>query len=290
MKNKVLIIGGSGFLGSHVADELIKKNFKVTIIDINHPKNMDKKKKFVKVNNRDISLISKEIKKSNIIYYFADIADIRFAKDNYMKTINNNILNLTKILDSCKKSKIDNFIYASSLYVYSEAGSFYRASKQCAEILVKEFSRIGNFNYKFLRFGSLYGENAQSWNGISQFIDQINKKGFIQYKGNGKEIRDYIHVKDAAKLSVKILERKIDEKAISIFGQKSISVDQLFDLMFEISGKRKKVKYLNKINADDHYGYSPYRFIPENSIKLSSDTSIDLGEGLLRLFNNNEKK
>ena len=251
---------------------------------------MDKKKKFVKVNDRDISLISKEIKKSNIIYYFADIADIRFAKDNYMKTINNNILNLTKILDSCKKSKIDNFIYASSLYVYSEAGSFYRASKQCAEILVKEFSRIGNFNYKFLRFGSLYGENAQSWNGISQFIDQINKKGFIQYKGNGKEIRDYIHVKDAAKLSVKILERKIDEKAISIFGQKSISVDQLFDLMFEISGKRKKVKYLNKINADDHYGYSPYRFIPENSIKLSSDTSIDLGEGLLRLFNNNEKK
>ena len=141
MKNKVLIIGGSGFLGSHVADELVKKNFKVTIIDINHPKNMDKKKKFVKVNNRDISLISKEIKKSNIIYYFADIADIRFAKDNYMKTINNNILNLTEILDSCKKSKIDNFIYASSLYVYSEAGSFYRASKQCAEILVKEFSR-----------------------------------------------------------------------------------------------------------------------------------------------------
>ena len=59
--------------------------------------------------------------------------------------------------------------------------------------------------------------------------------------------------------------------------------------MFEILGKRKKVKYLNKINADDHYGYSPYRFIPENSIKLSSDTSIDLGEGLLRLFNYNEK-
>ena len=62
-KNKVLIIGGSGFIGSHVADELIKKKYKVTIVDINHPKNMYQKTKFVKVTNRDISLISKEIKK-----------------------------------------------------------------------------------------------------------------------------------------------------------------------------------------------------------------------------------
>ena len=59
--------------------------------------------------------------------------------------------------------------------------------------------------------------------------------------------------------------------------------------MFEILEK-KKSKIFKKINADDHYGYSPYRFIPENSIKLSSDTSIDLGEGLLRLFNYNENK
>ena len=68
-------------MGSHVAEELIKK-YKVTIVDINNPKNMYRKTKFVRV-TRDISLISKEIKKNNIIYYFADIADISFAKDNY---------------------------------------------------------------------------------------------------------------------------------------------------------------------------------------------------------------
>ena len=62
----------------------------------------------------------------------------------------------------------------------------------------------------------------------------------------------------------------------------------LFDLIFEICGKKKKVKYLNKINSDDHYGYSPYRFIPEDSIKINSNQSIDLGEGILRLLNSNE--
>ena len=48
-----------------------------------------------------------------------------------------------------------------------------------------------------------------------------------------------MHVKDAAKLSVKIIEDKISENAVSILGQKSITVDQLFDLLFEISGKKK---------------------------------------------------
>ena len=141
-----------------------------------------------------------------------------------------------------------------------------------------------------MRYGSLYGERAQEWNGISKFINQIKGKGTITYQGNGKEVRDYVHVRDAAKLSVKIIEDKIHENAVSILGQKSITVDQLFDLLFEISGKKKKVKYLNKINSDDHYGFSPYRYIPENSIKLTSNKSIDLGEGILRLFYSYDKK
>ena len=141
-----------------------------------------------------------------------------------------------------------------------------------------------------MRYGSLYGERAQEWNGISKFISQIKVKGAVTYQGNGKEVRDYVHVKDAAKLSVKIIEDKIHENAVSILGQKSITVDQLFDLLFEISGKKKKVKYLNKINSDDHYGFSPYRYIPENSIKLTSNKSIDLGEGILRLFYSYDKK
>ena len=207
-----------------------------------------------------------------------------------MSTINQNLIILTEILKLIVNSKVKNFVYASSLYVFSEAGSFYRATKQCAEILIKEFSKVGNFSYKFVRYGSLYGERAQEWNGISKFISQIKIKGAVTYQGNGKEVRDYVHVKDAAKLSVKIIEDKIHENAVSILGQKSITVDQLFDLLFEISGKKKKVKYLKKINSDDHYGFSPYRYIPENSIKLTSNKSIDLGEGILRLFYSYDKK
>ncbi len=290
MKKNILIIGGSGFLGSHVSDEFSKKNYKVTIIDKKKSKYINKNQKFINLDLKNTKRLSEEIKKFDIIYYFADIADIKESKKNYMSTINQNLIILTEILKLSVNSKVKNFVYASSLYVFSEAGSFYRATKQCAEILIKEFSKVGNFSYKFVRYGSLYGERAQEWNGISKFINQIKGKGTITYQGNGKEVRDYVHVRDAAKLSVKIIEDKIHENAVSILGQKSITVDQLFDLLFEISGKKKKVKYLNKINSDDHYGFSPYRYIPENSIKLTSNKSIDLGEGILRLFYSYDKK
>jgi|TARA_B100000242_G_scaffold291268_1_gene264262 UDP-glucose 4-epimerase len=290
MKKNILIIGGSGFLGSHVSDEFSKKNYKVTIVDKKKSKYINKNQKFINLDLKNIKRLSEEIKKFDIIYYFADIADIQESKKNYMSTINQNLIILTEILKLIVNSKVKNFVYASSLYVFSEAGSFYRATKQCAEILIKEFSKVGNFSYKFVRYGSLYGERAQEWNGISKFISQIKVKGTVTYQGNGKEVRDYVHVKDAAKLSVKIIEDKIHENAVSILGQKSITVDQLFDLLFEISGKKKKVKYLNKINSDDHYGFSPYRYIPENSIKLTSNKSIDLGEGILRLFYSYDKK
>ncbi len=288
MKDKILIIGGSGFIGSHVADEFKKAKKDVTILDKKRPQNILESHKYLNVDIRNISKIKKILKNYNSIYYFADIADINESKKKYMATINHNILTLSNILAECVNSRIKQFVYASSLYVYSESGSFYRASKQCAEILVKEFSKIGKFNFKFLRYGSVYGERAQSWNGISKFINQIKKKGTVIYQGTGKEIRYYIHVKDAAKLTLKAHNDKINEKSVSIFGDKPVTVDQLFDLLFEIFGKKKKVKYLKKTNSDDHYGYSPYRYMPDESIKITSNNSIDLGEGILRLLNNNE--
>ena len=234
MKKKILVLGGLGFLGSHVAEELSYKNYGVTIFDKKKPKFTNKKIKYLCADINNKKLLNKAIKNCDVIFYFADIADISESKLDYMKTINQNIIGLVDILEMCKNSKVKDFIYASSLYVYSDAGSFYRASKQCAEILIKEFSKVGNFSYKFVRYGSLYGERAQEWNGISKFISQIKVKGAVTYQGNGKEVRDYVHVKDAAKLSLKIIEDKIHENAVSILGQKSITVDQLFDLLFEI--------------------------------------------------------
>ena len=182
MKKKVLVIGGAGFLGSHVADELSNRNYIVSIYDKKKSPYLKKNQSGIVYDTKNKNRIFDEIKKNEVVYYFADIADIGESKINPLDTINQNILNLSKILNCCSKSKIKKFIYASSLYVYNDYGSFYRATKQCAEILVKEFSSQSNFNYKMLRYGSLYGPRAQNWNGIKKFVREIleKKKSYLQ--------------------------------------------------------------------------------------------------------------
>ena len=244
---KVLVIGGSGFLGSNVVDELIKKKINVTVLDKKKPHIENRYLNFIQSDIANEKIIQNQIKKNKYIYYFADIADINEGKINPLNTIDNNIINLAKILKACGKFKINNFIYGSSLYVYSVSGSFYRASKQIAEILIKEFAKNYNFKYHFFRYGSLYGKRSQEWNGINKFISQILKNNSITYSGTGQEIREYVNVSDASKMTVETSLRdrnKIGTYIVS--GTQQYTVDQLFNILFEIAGKKKKSKIFKK--------------------------------------------
>jgi len=289
-KKKIIIIGGSGFVGSNIADYFTKKKFNVTIIDKQQPKFLNNIIKFINLDISNSLKVVDEIKKNDIVFYLADIADINAAKKNPLLTIRQHILNLTSILHHLRNCKIQRFVYGSSLYVYSPAGSIYRATKQSAEILIETLSQLYKLKYTFIRFGSLYGKGAQPWNGLNKFITQIISKKKVVYSGTGHEMREYINILDAARMSAEIaINKKFENKAVSISAQQSISVDHLFSLIFEIYGIKKKVKYLNKKNLDDHYGLTPYRYNPHSSIKVIPNSMKDLGEGILERINEIKK-
>ena len=282
---KNIVFGGNGFLGLQISNILSKKK-KVIVIDKKIIKNR-KNCLQIKTCTSQTKNYQKFITPNSNIFYFADIAEINFAKNNPDIAIRNNILNLLKLLNLCKEKKVKNFFYASTVYVYNEMGSFYRVTKQCAEIILKEYCKNFKFNYVFFRYGSIYGTGAQEWNGFNNFVKNVKYKNKIVYKGSGKELREYIHVKDAAKLTCNVAEqKKYLNKSVLISGQNSMSVDQAFSLIFEILGKKKNIKYLNKI-SDDHYGISPYRYMPDISEKIVPSTYIDIGQGILEIVKDN---
>ena len=286
MSNNV-IFGGNGFLGKHISDILIKKKNLVIIDKVQNKKIENCRQIITDIEN--FKKYEKFLKPGSNIFYFSDIAEINFSKKNPEITVKNNILNLITVLKLCREKKIKNFFYASSLYVYNDLGSIYRATKQCAEILIKEFSKNYKFNYIFLRYGSIYGSGAQEWNGMRKFVENILNKSSIVYSGTGREIREYIHVKDAASLTCKIcFNKNYLNKSILISGQNSISIDELFTMLFEIINKKKKVKYLSKIK-DDHYGITPYRYIPDLSKKIVPTNYYDLGQGILEIIEDLKK-
>ena len=281
ISKNVLVIGGSGFMGSHTADVLSENGKIVSILDKVSSPWLRSDQNMIVGDAMDSDILESSMRGVDCVYYFAGIADIGEARSNPYNTIEINIMGLTKALESAVKNNVKQFIYASTMYVYSSHGSFYRASKQAAEIIIEAYQENYGIDFVFLRYGSLYGPRSQDWNGIKGFAQQVIKTGVLEYSGNGSEVREYIHVLDAAKLSVKALQEEYKNRAVTITGQQSMKVSDMFSMIFEIEGKEVDINYLDEHKGSSHYGNTPYRYTPKTSMKIIPTEFVDLGQGLL---------
>jgi len=255
---KILIIGGSGFIGSHVADVLAKYNYKVTIFDIKKPSTLLKNQKFVKGDISNIKKLTTSIKKNKIVFNFAAIADIDEAKTKPNKTLEINIKGTLNLLNICSKYKIKRFIQASSIYADSHEGGFYAISKRASEDYIQEYKKIFGLNYTILRFGSLYGERAGPTNGIQTILNNAKYKKKIVYRGSKKARRKYINVKDAALACLEVLKTKYKNKCLTIVGKKTIRISSIFKFLSN-NLDIKKITFLNEKNTS-HYDIKPSQY------------------------------
>lgn len=281
---KILITGGSGFLGSHVADAFSKSGYKVTILDKNKSPWIQSNQNFILGNILDEKAIFNAIKDKDAVYHFAGSADIDKANEESIETIKHNIIGTANLLEACVKHKIKRFVFASSIYVYSEHGGFYRSTKQACELIIENYCKLKHQKFTTLRFGSLYGKRGNYFNFIYQAIYSAIKEGKIDRIGDGEEIRDYIHVDDAAKACVSILDKKFENKYIILTGSQSIKVKDLLNLIQELIGKKIKINFLHS-NSDAHYKITPYSFQPRVAEKFKENEQIDLKNGILDTIN-----
>ena len=268
-------------MGSHTADELSCRGYAVTIFDLIASPWLRPDQQMVVADLKDRDALREAMLGAHCVYHYAGIADIGEAKQRPDQTIEANVMGVTKVLELAAELKVKRFVYASTMYVYSHYGSFYRASKQAAEILIEVYAQECGFEFTLLRYGSLYGPRAQSWNGIRKFVTQIVKESRLDYSGDGTEMREYIHAHDAARLSVDVLDAKHANAAITITGQQLIRVDQLVAVLFEIAGIKLAANFHGEQVRPDHYGQTPYRYTPRSAKKLVPTEFVDLGQGLL---------
>ena len=240
MKN-VTVIGGSGFLGNEVAKELIKRDFKVKIFDKKKPSFPSKNLIYIKGDILDTKKLEVAIKGSSYVYNFAGIADLDYGVHQPIKSVEQNILATVNMLNFCNKHNVKRYIYASTIYVYSEKGGFYRCSKQAAENYIEEYFKKFRLNYTILRYGSLYGPGAGTNNGLSKIISNSLKQKKIIYEGGPNTIREYIHVNDAAKSSVDIIDKRFANKSLILKGENPIHMKDLLKTISEILGYKKIV-------------------------------------------------
>ena len=191
---KIIVTGGSGFIGSHVADELSKRGHNVTIFDKKKSKWLSSGQKMYVGSILDRRKLSLAIKGCDFVYHFAALANINFARTNPFMSAEINILGTINALLVSKMHKVKRFIHASSIYANTEEGGFYSSSKKAAESYIERFHQTFGLKYTILRFGSLYGSRSDASNGLNNIINSGLKKQKLIYEGSINATRKYIHV------------------------------------------------------------------------------------------------
>ena len=282
-KSKIAVFGGCGFLGQYLVDELIGRNYLVTVFDKTVSPLISKKVKHKSTDILDKFKVEQQILEGNfdIVYNLAGFANLDVANKFPYKTFELNVLGNINILDACVKAGVKRIVYASSAYAMSDKGSFYGISKLTSEKVIEEYSVRFSLDFTILRYGSVYSEKSFDNNYIYNLIESAINSGKIQHGGDGTEVREYIHAKDAAKLSVDVIESEqfINEHIIFTGIEKMRRVE-LFEMINEILGSNIKIE-LNTGEYHHHYKFTPYSYSPTLSKKLVSNPHIDMGQGIV---------
>ena len=280
MSNQVIVFGGSGFLGSHVADSLSDGGHNVTIFDQRPSPYLRSSQAMIVGDILNTNQVRTAMEGQDVVYNFAGLADLDRAADKPLETVSKNIVGTVNLLDAAVEFKVKRFVYASTIYVYSRLGGFYRCSKQATELFIEEYNNCYELEFTVLRYGSLYGPRANEGNGIRRFLYQGLTENEITYPGTGDEVREYVNVKDAARLSVDILAPKYKNQHIVITGHNSMKSREMLEMIQEMLNQKVLLKF-SKTTNNFHYTLTPYSFTPKIGSKLVSNIYTDMGQGLL---------
>ncbi len=288
--NKILITGGAGFIGFHLANLYLKKNYHVIIID-NLTKYYDinlKKKRikiltekyrkfiFLKLDIKNYSLIEKVYKKYSfdLVVNLAAQPGIRASIKNPKYVFKNNLEGFFNILDLSNKYKIGHLIYASTSSVYGNSKKrifketdlnntplqMYSASKVSNEILAYAYSNIYKMNITGLRFFTVYGPYGRPDMAYYKFTEAITKNKFIDLFNNGNHKRDFTFIDDIVHgiynssrympLYYKDNPDKISHEVINLGKGEQVSIKKIISIIENNTKKHAKIRLQSHQEGD----------------------------------------
>lgn len=298
---KSLVTGGAGFIGSNLVDKLVLKNHKVIVLDnfstgrlsnlFHHSK---KNVKIVKIDISSKRNLDKYFKGVKYVFHLAGLADIVPSIENPDEYFKSNVIGTFNVIQAAKKANIKKLIYAASASCYGFPDKFptkekskikpiypYAFTKWQAEELIMHWVKIYNFPAISLRFFNCYGLRSRTTGAYGAvfgvFLAQKLAKKPLTIVGNGRQTRDFVHVRDLVQAIIKAASSKKIGEIYNVGGGKEISVNKIAKL---IGGKKI---YVPKRPGEPDRSLADIRKIKKN---LKWYPKIKLEQGIKELLNN----
>jgi len=282
---RLVVTGGAGFLGSHLVDLLVARGHTVTVVDRARSRWLPDGARMIEADLGDRAALAAAVAGSDAVYHLAGFADLNAAKTRPLDTVHANIVGTVHLLEAMRAHGVARFLFASTAYVYSREGGFYRCSKQACESYIEEYARTFGLAYTIIRYGSLYGPRADASNGVYRLLRTAMTEGRLVYSGAPDDIREYIHVEDAAALSADVLDPAYEGQHVTLTGASPTRAAELFTMFQEILGRRIEIDYRRLEGpGTGHYAVTPYAYTPRPGKKLVTTHYVDMGQGLLRMI------
>lgn len=282
---KAIVFGGSGFLGSHVADYLSAQGHAVAVFDQQPSPYLRPGQTMITGDIRDRDAVLAAVAGAEVVLNFAGYSDIAECGQQPAAALETNVIGNTNIIEACLQHGVKRYCFASTLYVYSNQGGFYRCTKQCCELIIEAYHEARGLEYTILRYGSLYGPRAGEANWISSMLRQALREKKIFRASAGDELREYIHVTDAAAATGEILGADYANQYVILSGAQRIKIRNLMVMVREmLENKVELVFDPDAPGAAEHYEMTPYVFRPRLGKKFVLNPHVELGQGMLDLL------
>lgn len=310
--NKVVVTGGAGFIGSHLAEQLASKNNEVIILDNLSTGKMEniehtiKEKNVTFVNGSILDLPLLEKLFQDVVYVFHHAASISVAEsvENPLKYNENNITGTLNVLLAARKNKIKKVVFASSSAVYGDPTELptkeddalnplspYAVSKLAGEYYCKIFNELYGLPTVCLRYFNVYGPRqdplSEYANVITSFIQRANNDLSPVIYGDGEQTRDFVYIEDIVSANI-ILAGNSFAPIYNIGSGNSITVNKIAELIINLFGSRNQPTYKKarvgdvKHTASDISQAKALGFVPEWNLNQGLATTITYFKKLSR--------
>lgn len=258
---RALVTGGAGFIGSHIAEELLSNKIEVVILDnlsIGRVENIPKDAEFIKGDMLDERKVKRALKGVDIVFHNAAKVSIRASMRKFTDDAKVNIFGTLELLKALKGSQVKRFIYASSMAVYGTVEYIPIDEKHALNpISPYGISKLAGEKYSLiicdslgidvisLRYFNTFGkrQTLTPYVGvITIFINRLLACQRLTIFGDGNQIRDFVSVKDVVAANILAMKADFKKAIFNVGSGTGTSVNQIADMLIETIGTHSQVK------------------------------------------------